>query len=158
MYGITDSEIEFLAKKEREGNLISEISAEFTGDADQITVTPASGKTFYLIGAKLYPVVDTVVGGAGTGGSTTLYNRRVDVELTFDGTVKDILTHDFETRAGSSSSFATFAQGQGGTTGQYQTLAKGISMSGDGAKAIKLTSTNTSGTYRVAILGYYEDE
>lgn len=150
-YGVTETEIEFLAKKEKEGNLVYQISSEFTGDADQITITPASGKTFYLVGIKLYPVVNAVVETAANG----TRNRRADVELTFDSTVKDVLTWDFE-QTGSSSTVSNFHMSSEGV-GQLTGLAKGISMEGNGAKTIKLTSTNTSGTYRVAILGYYED-
>jgi len=155
-YALTDTEIEFLSQKEKNSNLVYEISSEFTNDADQITITPASGKRFFLVGLKLYPVTDTVSSSAPTGTTTT--SRRADVELTFDGTVKDVLTHDFRITQGTNSSGATAAQGAGGQAGQYTGLAKGISMSGNGVKAIKLTSTNTSGTYRVSILGYYEDE
>lgn len=148
MYGVSDTEVEFLAKKEREGNLVHSISSEFTNNADQITITPASGKRFYLLGIKLYPVVNTVVFTA-----SAILNRRADIELTFDSVIKDILTHDHESGdAGSNEGNAM------DNAGQYTGLAKGISMSGDGAKTIKLTSTNTSGTYRVSILGYYEDE
>ena len=154
-YGIVETEIEFLAKKEREGNLVYSISSEFTNDADQITITPASGKTFYLIGIKLYPVVDTII--TGNAQSPTTVNRRADVELTFDGTVKDVITYDMEASYGATLTGANYTTtGHAGQTGQYTGLAKGISMAGDGIKTVKLTSTNTSGTYRVSILGYYE--
>ena len=153
-YGVTSSEVEFLAKKERDGNLVWSISSEFAGDADQITITPVTGKTFYLVQAKLYPVTDSIITGAANT-TTTTTNRRVDVELTFDGTVKDVLTHDMETTYGSNIA-GTHAQGNAAVTGQYGTLAKGISMVGNGVKTVKLTSTNTSGTYRVSVLGYYE--
>lgn len=152
-YGITSSEVEFLAKKERDGNLVWSISSEFTTNADQITITPASGKTFYLVQAKLYPVTDSIVTSSG---AVSTENRRVDVELTFDGTIKDVLTHDMETTYGVTGVAGTFAQGNAAVTGQYNTLAKGISMTGNGVKTVKLTSTNTSGTYRVSVLGYYE--
>lgn len=151
-YSLSQTEVEFLAKKEREGNLVWSISSEFTGDADQITITPASGKTFYLLGIKLYPVVNTIITGGNS--AVTTENRRVDVELTFDGTIKDVLTHDQETSYGSSA--GTTAAGNSGQAGQFIGLAKGISMAGNGVKTVKLTSTNTSGTYRVSILGYYE--
>ena len=153
-YGVTSSEVEFLAKKERDGNLVWSISSEFTTNADQITITPVSGKTFYLVQAKLYPVVDSIITGSATA-SVTTSNRRTDIELTFDGIVKDVLTHDMETTYGSTVG-GDHAQGNAAVTGQYNTLAKGISMTGNGVKTVKLTSTNTSGTYRVSILGYYE--
>lgn len=145
-YALSDNDAEFLARKEKQGNLVSEISSEFTGNGDQITITPSSGKTFYLIGIKLYPITDVVP----TGGTVS---RNTDVELTYDGTVKDVLTYSFHTHMRdqyreSSSSAAS--------TGQLTGNARGISMEGNGIKQIKLTSTNTSGTYRVSIMGYYE--
>ena len=146
-YGVTSSEVEFLAKKERDSNLVWSISSEFTGNADQITITPASGKTFYLVGIKLYPVIDTVY--ADTSSGSDIINRRCDIELTFDGTIKDVVTYDFEQGDVAGNQTAS-------NSGQLTGLAKGISMVGDGVKTVKLTSTNTSGTYRVSVLGYYE--
>lgn len=145
-YSLSDNDVEFRARKEKQGNLVSMISNEFTGNGDQITITPASGKTFYLIGIKLYPVTDVT-----PAGSTV--SRQTDVELTYDGTVKDVLTYSYNThmrdqyRESSSSA---------DSTGQLTGNASGISMEGNGSKQIKLTSTNTSGTYRVSIMGYYE--
>jgi len=144
-YALSDNDTEFLARKQKQGNLVSEISSEFTGNADQITITPSSGKTFYLIGIKLYPVTDVLTTSNGT--------RRTDVELTYDGTVKDVLTF-------SSMSVYTYTYRSGAgnsqNAGQLTGNARGISMEGNGSKQIKLTSTNTTGTYRVSIMGYYE--
>jgi|21_taG_2_1085346.scaffolds.fasta_scaffold02800_2 hypothetical protein len=144
-YALSDNDTEFLARKQKQGNLVSEISSEFTGNADQITITPSSGKTFYLIGIKLYPVTDVLTTSNGT--------RRTDVELTYDGTVKDVLTF-------SSMSVYTYTYRSGAgnsqNAGQLTGNTRGISMEGNGSKQIKLTSTNTTGTYRVSIMGYYE--
>lgn len=145
-YALSDNDAEFLARKEKQGNLVSEISSEFTGNGDQITITPSSGKTFYLIGIKLYPVTDVLT-------SSSHSSRRTDVELTYDGTVKDVLTFS------STSAYTyTYRSGAGNSqnAGQLTGNARGISMEGNGTKQIKLTSTNTSGTYRVSIMGYYE--
>ena len=147
-YGITSSEVEFLAKKERDSNLVWSISSEFTGDADQITITPASGKTFYLVGIKLYPVTNVAIGNIT---NNTESSRRTDIELTFNGTIKDVVTYNENANVSNLG-----GQSMGQLTGQLTGMAKGISMSGDGIKTVKLTSTNTSGTYRVSVLGYYE--
>ncbi len=56
-------DLEFLRDLELSGDLVHLLSSEFTANADQITFTPASGKTFFHIRSKLYPVVDTVVTG-----------------------------------------------------------------------------------------------
>ena len=76
-YSLSDNDVEFRARKEKQGNLVSMISNEFTGNGDQITITPATGKTFYLIGIKLYPVTDVTVVGSDN-------SRKTDVELTYD--------------------------------------------------------------------------
>ena len=142
------STVLYFLEKEFDGDLIHELSAEFTGNADQITYVVPSGKTFYHIKSKLYPVVDTVKVSPGP----TLITRRADVELKFDTTVKDVLTHDFH-----SISTAASDPGVGGAnTGQYESNIS-ESFVGDGAKSIKLTSTNTSGTYRVSLMGWIED-
>jgi hypothetical protein len=57
-----------------------------------------------------------------------------------------------------SASVTNVAQGQGnaGQAGQYETNNH-ESMDGDGIKAILLTSTNTTGTFRVQLEGYIKD-
>lgn len=144
------SDWEYLRKKELAGEIISLISSDFNGNADQITYTVPSGKRFFFMKAKLYPVVDTVHGETTVIGATS--NRRAFVSITFDGVVKDILTHDEESRTtyGSYSPGLTTAN-----TGQYESNFFG-SILGDGIKQVKLTSTNTSGTYRVSLLGWIE--
>lgn len=147
-------DLEFLRDLELSGDLIHLLSSEFTGNADQITYVPANGQTFFHISSKLYPVVDTVVTGSNNGAAPVTLNRRADVELTFDSVLKDVLTYDFEQIYGSN------------ITGDHPTTAMGSagqletnifeSMVGNGIKAIKLTSTNNSGTYRVSLLGWIQ--
>ena len=139
------SDLEFLAIKEYDGKLIHLISSEFTGNGDQITYTPASGKTFYHLRSRLYPVTDTINVSANTTN-----NRRCDVEITLDGTVIDVLTHDYEQY-----SVGDTGQGAGVTWEHNSNIVE--SMDGNASKQVKLTSTNTSGTYRVSMLGIIED-
>ncbi len=141
------SDFEFLSIKEFGGKLIHELSAEFTTDADQVTYTVPSGKTFYHLKSKLYPVTDVFKTSAPNGGT-----RRTDVELTFDGTVKDIITYSHSASVDTS---IDRSYGNAGSTGQFETnLIE--SMAGDGVKQIKLTSTDTTGTYRVSLMGIIE--
>lgn len=142
-------DLEFLRDKELAGDLIHLLSGEFTTNADQITFTPASGKTFFHIKSKLYPVVNAISIPAGAPSDTTV-NRRADVELTFDAVLKDVLTYDFESRQITDTGLGT------GQTGQFKTNIF-ESMVGNGIKIIKLTSTNNSGTYRVSMLGWIQD-
>ncbi len=151
------SDIQFLGQLEFNGELVDMLSAEFTDNAVQITCIPGIGKTFYHVKSKLYPVVDTIKTGVGAANTVTLSNRRADVELLFDVTLKDVLTHDMESAQGSSSvTNVTQGQGNAGQVGQYETNNH-ESMDGNGSKAITLTSTNTSGTYRVQLEGYIKD-
>jgi hypothetical protein len=142
------SDLEFLRQKQLDGDLIHLISSEFTGNADQITYTPATGKTFYHIKSKLYPVDNTVFGGTQSAGNHTA-NRRADVELTIDAVVVDTLTYDFEVKD-------VNGVGQMDGIGQFETNIF-ESLVGNASKAVKLTSTNNSGTYRVSMLGWIED-
>ena len=148
---------EYLSKKQFDGKLFKEISAEFSGNAVQISHIVPSGKTFYLVSAKLYPVVDTIKTGIAPNNTVVTSNRRADVELEFDGTLIDVLTHDMESTQGSAS-VTNVAQGQGNASsiGQYDTNIID-SFDGDGIKVVELTSTNTSGTYRVSLMGFEED-
>lgn len=148
---------EYLSKKQFDGKLFKEISTEFSGNAVQISHIIPVGKTFYLVGAKLYPVVDTIKTGIAPSNTVVLSNRRADVELSFDGVLVDVLTHDMESTQGSGS-VTNVPQGQGnaGQAGQYDTNIID-SFDGDGIKVVELTSTNTSGTYRVSLMGFEED-
>ena len=113
---------EYLSKKQFDGKLFKELSAEFTGNAVQISHIVPVGKTFYVVKAKLYPVVDTIKTGIGPVNTVTLSNRRADVELTFDGTLIEVLTHDMESTQGSGSvTNAPQGQGNAGQAGQPST-------------------------------------
>ncbi len=145
------SDIEYLAIKEFDSKLFTEISSEFTTNAVQITRTIANGKDFYLAKASLYPVVNTVVAAINGGAGTTAVNRRADVEIKYDGTVIDVLTHDQETGQDDANH-----QGAAGASGKYETTMAGKKLVGDGVKKLELTSTNTSGTFRCSVVGFEE--
>lgn len=146
--GADVGDLEFLRDLELSGDLVHLLSSEFTSDADQITFVPASGKTFFHIRSKLYPVTDTVVGLADSAGLSAI-NRRADVELTFDSVVKDVLTYDFE-------AYQNDRNYSGAQSNMQDETNIFESMVGNGSKSIKLTSTNNSGTYRVSMLGWIQ--
>jgi len=141
---VQSGDLAFLQQKEQEGNLVKLTSAEFSSDADQITFIPPNGKTFFFIKAKLYPVVDTIATTLPAG----LVNRRADIEITNDGVVIDVLTHDQEA--------SNSGGGSASATGQRESNIFD-SLDGNGVKEFKLVSTNTSGTYRVSLLGYLDN-
>ncbi|MCH9657226.1 hypothetical protein K0U27_00790 [archaeon] len=136
-----------LMRLEFQSKLIEILSSEFTGNADQISYVPASGKTFYHIKSHLYPVADTIdANNIGSGTS----NRRADIEMSNDSAVIDVLTHDMESWAGHAG--GSSGGGAGASAGKYESNTSD-SLAGDGVKAFKLTSTNNSGTYRVHMKG-----
>ncbi len=145
-------DIQFRGQLEFNGELVNLISLEFTTNAAQISFVPANGKTFYHIESRLYPVTDTVP-ALYVVNADTLTNRRADVELLFDTTVKDVLTHDFHAFMGDTGGNGP---GAAANTGQYETNNH-ESMDGNGSLAVTLTSTNTSGTFRVQMEGYIKD-
>ncbi len=149
-------DLEFQRDLELAGDLVHLLSSEFTGNADQITFVPANGDTFFHIMSKLYPVTNSIA-MATANNSVTTTNRRADVELTFDSSLKDVLTHDFESVNGTVPNSGTVRSGAGsaGKAGQYETNII-ESMVGDGIKSIKLTSTNNVGTYRVSLRGWVQ--
>jgi len=137
---------EYLSKKQFDGKLFKEISAEFVANAVQITHIVPAGKTFYLVSAKLYPVTNVVT----ATGALADVDRSVDVELKFDGILVDVLTYTWHFEGDGGNRAAA------GNAGQFDS---GIidSFDGDGVKVIELTSTSTSGTYRVSLMGFEED-
>jgi len=138
-------DLSFLRNKSRDGDLVELLSSEFSADADQITFVPPNGKTFYLFRARLYPVVNTIITSLPAG----TFNRRADIEITNDGVVIDVLTHDQES--------SNSGGGSASSTGQYESNLVANKLIGDGLKEYKLVSTNISGTYRVSLVGWLED-
>ena len=136
----------YLATKQFEGKLFKEISSEFTTNAVQITRTIANGKTFYFVKAKLYPVVNTIFGD----NNLSIKNRRADIEIKFDGTIIDVLTYDFESNELGANRAAW------GNSNQLESLVVD-SMIGNGVKKVEVTSTDTSGTFRVSLMGFEEN-
>lgn len=152
---LSSGDLKFLQDKEDTGDLISIISNEFSGNGDQINYVVPTGKIFYLVSAKLYPV-DDVVNMTVPNQAIAYLSRRADIELTFNSVLKDVLTYFFQSVNGTNLA-NTSAQGSAGVAGKLETNARGISLTGDNVKAVKLTSTNVSGTYRVSLLGYLKD-
>lgn len=141
------NEWEFFRDLQKDGNIISLISSDFSTSGDQITYTVPNGKTFYLVKAKLYPVSNVVV----TTTDNDTQTRQCIVSLTVDGVTKDILTWYYEQRENSNNQQFGGAFG----TGQFETNSF-VSLVGDGVKQIKLTSSSISGTYRVSLFGWIE--
>lgn len=149
------SDWEFASIKQFQGKLVKEISAEFTGDAVQLSHVVTAGKTFYLLRARLYPVI-----GAASGSSTNVSStlKRTDVEIQFDGgAIVDVLVWQALATHGTTQT-AAVPEGSGNANGAGQFENNIIdSFDGDGIKALTFTSTNTTGTYRVSLLGFEED-
>jgi len=141
------SDLEYLAIKEFDGKLTGSLSSEFTTNATQITVTPATGKTFYHLRSRLYPVLNTAVATTDDADATA----RADVELKNESTVIDVLT--FEAKSQSSLSSGSGAN----STLQPETNIID-SLAGDGAKTMTLVSTNNTGTFRVSLIGVTEND
>jgi len=142
-------DLSFLRDKEKAGDLVKILSPEFSTNADQVTFIPPNGKTFFFSRARLYPVVDTITLIQGSLGNTQL-TRRADIEITNNGTIVDVLTHDHHSRQ------ADADMSSGTKAGQYESNIFD-SLVGDGIKEFKLVSTNTSGTFRVSLFGWLED-
>ena len=141
------NEWEFFRDLQKDGNIVSLLSSDFSTNGDQITYTVPNGKTFYLVKAKLYPVTNVVIVTTDNDTQT----RQCIVSLTVDGVTKDILTWHYQQRENSNN------QQFGGSfgIGQFETNSF-VSLVGDGVKQIKLTSSSISGTYRVSLFGWIE--
>lgn len=136
-YGVTSGDIEFLRRKELDGNLIIATSSNSaTGDA--ASYVPATGKTFFLYAAKF------TVGTFFAEGSNPV------CELQNDGTNVEtgVIVGNTDTAVGRSIANPT-----------YNFIIKGDSLVGDGAKAytIDIISNAASVTIYGTIIGWLED-
>lgn len=131
------SDIEFMSIKKFDGKFVDS-EGSLTGIGTLTSITPASGKTFYLAEAK----VET----EATGAVITVAMR---AEVQNDGVVVDELYRNF-TGSGA---------GAGGSLGQEYSAAQGESLDGDGVKVFRIefvhdTSVNLAHGY---LKGYLED-
>ena len=143
------NDIEFLRQKELDGDLIKIISSTFATNDDQITYTPANGKTFFHFESRLYPL-SSLTQPASPGAAT----RSVTAEITNDATLVDVLSHyniSYTGFAGGSS-----GGGMGTSVGTYKSNVMDT-LVGNGSKSYKITSSGINGTYRVSMLGWIED-
>ena len=152
-YAINESFLDFLIKKEQDGDLIKELSAEFTSTGVKITHTPATGKTFHLYKAWLVPssinINDITIGVA------TNINRYCFVSVEYDGTeIDEIYSNNESDSVGGS--------GMGGAAATSQKLETSSildTMVGDGAKAVEVEVKTIDGTagYKVGLIGWLSD-
>lgn len=137
-YALAESDIQFLKKKQDEGNLIIQTGTLST-TGELVSYTPATGKKFYLARAKSVADITAVDGN-------------VIAELQNNGVVKDY----FIERARSSLGFQE--RGLTHTPSGSYSIIQGDSLVGDGIKKYRINITSlTSATAFGILLGWIED-
>jgi hypothetical protein len=129
-FGESQTEIEFLQSKSDSSNLII-VAGSGTTTGAFVTYTPASGKTFVLVGAKV------VLNCTST--------NPVDVQLRNNGAVREL-------------AFGLAATSAGISSFGYEYVTRGDTLVGDGAKTYDLNVSVNTDSHRFAgtIEGYLE--
>lgn len=140
MYGISETDLEFLRQKEKEGNLIS-VTGTLSATGELVAYTPITGKTFHLITASAF----------ADGASDNDLIRWI-VQVRNNTTVKDYL-------GGSSDSNLTGDAGHGAQSFKTKSIIVADSLEGDGIKKydLNISTYTAAGTVYGTILGWVED-
>lgn len=145
MFGLPDlmhgaeevSDLEFIQGKVLAGDYF-QVSGDINAVTDTIEFVPASGKTAFLIEAKIVP----------TGHAT---NNKVEAELKINNVVKDTVNYIIA-QADEGGASPDFAWGQGMYSGKFNVL--GLSLVGDAAKKIEIENTLDNGAAFATMSGY----
>jgi len=143
-------DIEYIEGKVTAGDYF-QVSGDINTLASTISFVPASGKTAFLIEAKI------IITGH-TSGTTT--KNMVEAELKLDGTTTDTTNIGTATTStllfGASDMIAGSGSGTG-TVGDGRFNAKGLSLIGDAIAAITIENTLDAGTAFATMSGYVID-
>ncbi len=138
-----------------EGKVIAGDYFQVSGDidtlSDTISYVPASAKTAFMVAAKI------IITGH-TSGTTT--KNMVEAELKLDGTAVDTTNIGTATTSTLLSGASDMIAGSGsgtGTVGNGRFDVLGLSLAGDGIKAITIENTLDAGTAFATMSGYIDD-
>jgi len=138
------ADLEFLRQKELDGDLIT-VTGTFSGTGVAVTFEPATGKTFFLIAARV-----TRVSGADFGGSVQ-WNCRAEVRS--DAVILDRMGWSGSTEEGA-------GEGPGvGWGGDSHSQVAGKSLVGNSVKDfdINIGTLSTGQVGLAALYGWIED-
>lgn len=128
------SETEYLSVKEFDSKLITAVSTQFDTTGVKITVTPATGKTYYLHKAKVI---------FSNGGDSATDEYGILCVVKFDGVIVDYFgCYAFQT-------IGAEGMGWGGMNG-VETIVKGKKMVGNGTKKVEVEVIEIHGTNPVS--------
>ena len=152
-YAVDEGFLNFIIRQKELGNLIKEISAEFTTTGVKISYVPTNGKTFHLYKAWLIPS-SVSINDINIGNSVTI-NRNCFVSIEFDDTEIDEIFYNHESDSVASSS----PGGAAATSQKLETSTFGDTMDGDGVKAVEVEvkTINASAGYKVGLIGWISD-
>lgn len=130
-YGLSNTDIQFIKQKSDEGNLVF-VQGQITATGEVVTYTPATGKTFYLLKARVLFVQANL-------------NNSQTVELRNDGVAKETLRADND-----DANSAVYPM---------EFILTGDKLVGNGSKkySIECTINPVPTPVRGHILGYLED-
>lgn len=133
-------DIEYLIAREKDTELITEISSIFNTIGTKISRVVPNGKTFFLVKVKLHRTETTVISNGAT----------CTIEVRYDGSVVAILGYQMSKQT------ITSGTGDGSTIGGGASVDSGIigvSLVGDGVKPVEVVAVNISQSFRLELQG-----
>lgn len=139
-------DLEFLRNREKDGDLVTAISGLISATGVAVSFVPASGKTFYLLAARIVRVAGIDLTG------NVEWNCQAEVR--FDTAIKDYMGWSGSTEEGA-------GEGPGaGWGGDSHSIVVGKSLIGDAVKAVDINViawVSTPQRGRATIIGWLED-
>lgn len=134
-----------------------QVSGDINAINDTIEFIPATGKTAFMIEAKIVITGHTVPAiFPGTGPSNTVTRNLVEADLLIDSVVKDTTNIGVAAQSSFRSS-GTGAIGGYGDIGDGKFNVLGLSLIGDSAKKIEIQNVVDNGTAFATMSGYLID-
>jgi len=154
-------DLEYIESKVLAGNYFqSSGDINTTTEEDEVAYTPATGKTAFLLQAKIVNTTHPDLAVTSTSLATTQQKNVVQAALQIGGITKDttnIGTQSMsDTVTGGNSSIIRIASGNGSSSdGKFNVL--GLSLVGNGSSTIKIVKTVDDGSAFATMSGYLVD-
>ena len=150
--GVDVGDLEYIEGKVTANNYF-QVSGDIDALNDTIEFIPASGKTAFLIEAKIVITGHVTPAGDAATNSVVIKNE-VEAELKINSVTKDTTNLGFSSQGGGN---GLNGRGSGtgyGHTGNGRFNVLGLSLAGDGAKKIEIVNTLDNGSAFATMSGY----
>lgn len=147
-------DIEFIRQKTLDSNWIT-VTGAIDAVTNEITYTPASGKTFFLYEAKITMNKNNIA--VGSFNATQTITDQTTAELKIDNVTVDTGHIGLSEKVSSSAPSNAGGGGGFGLNSESRFLCQGQYLVGDAAKNISIENVDDDGSCTATMTGWIED-